>query len=109
MQQHLFTQLIPSAEEDANELDRLRRLLCLPRKEVDKVNKEICGRIYQDVSLLDSSQHNLNNAFQTDVAWTEVTQLFPRETAFMQIHNANHHQAADSSGPSISVFEHLIV
>lgn len=64
MQQHLFTQLIASAEEDANELDRLRRLLCLPRKEVDKVNKEICGRIYQDVSLLDSSQHILNNAFQ---------------------------------------------
>ncbi len=39
------------AEEDASELDRLRRLLCIPREEVDKVNKEICGRIYQDVSL----------------------------------------------------------
>ena len=38
------------AEEDANELDRLRRLLCIPREDVDKVNKEICGRIYQDVS-----------------------------------------------------------
>ena len=38
------------AEEDAAELDRLRRLLCIPREEVDKVNKEICGRIYQDVS-----------------------------------------------------------
>lgn len=37
------------AEEDANELDRLRRLLCIPREDVDKVNKEICGRIYQDV------------------------------------------------------------
>ena len=38
------------AEEDANELDRLRRLLCIPRADVDKVNKEICGRIYQEVS-----------------------------------------------------------
>ena len=38
------------AEEDAAELDRLRRLLCIPREDVDKVNKEICGRIYQDVS-----------------------------------------------------------
>ena len=40
------------AEEDANELDRLRRLLCIPRADVDKVNKEICGRIYQEVSPL---------------------------------------------------------
>ena len=37
------------AEEDASELDRLRRLLCIPRADVDKVNKEICGRIYQEV------------------------------------------------------------
>ena len=42
--------LCHSAEEDANELDRLRRLLCIPRADVDKVNKEICGRIYQEVS-----------------------------------------------------------
>ena len=41
-----------SAEEDANELDRLRRLLCIPRADVDRVNKEICGRIYQEVSSL---------------------------------------------------------
>ena len=41
-----------SAEENANELDRLRRLLCIPRADVDKVSKEICGRIYQDVSPL---------------------------------------------------------
>ena len=39
-----------SAEEDASELDRLRRLLCIPRADVDKVNREICGRIYQEVS-----------------------------------------------------------
>lgn len=41
-----------AAEEDASELDRLRRLLCIPRADVDKVNKEICGRIYQEVSPL---------------------------------------------------------
>ena len=43
-----------SAEEDASELDRLRRLLCIPRADVDKVNKEICGRIYQEVRPLPS-------------------------------------------------------
>ena len=45
-----LTAVCACAEEDAGELDRLRRLLCIPREEVDKVNKEICGRIYQDVS-----------------------------------------------------------
>ncbi|CAL8468289.1 g7829 [Coccomyxa elongata] len=36
-------------EEDSTELDRLRRLLCIPKADVQQLHKEICGRIYQEV------------------------------------------------------------
>ena len=36
-------------DEDAAELDRLRRLLCLPKADVDQLHRDICGRIFQEV------------------------------------------------------------
>jgi hypothetical protein len=35
------------ADKGAEELDRLRRLLCIKRDDVRQVHRDICGRIYQ--------------------------------------------------------------
>ncbi len=40
---------VGSAEEDSAELDRLRRLLCIPKADVQQLHKDIFGRIYQEV------------------------------------------------------------
>ncbi|KAK9915263.1 hypothetical protein WJX75_006851 [Coccomyxa subellipsoidea] len=36
-------------DEDSAELDRLRRLLCIPKADVQQLHKDICGRLYQEV------------------------------------------------------------
>lgn len=38
------------ADEDAKELDRQRRLLCLPKAQIDAIQRETCGRLFQTVS-----------------------------------------------------------
>ncbi len=37
-------------DEDAKELDRQRRLLCLPKSDIDAIQRETCGRLFQAVS-----------------------------------------------------------
>lgn len=39
-----------SADEDAKELDRQRRLLCLPKAEIEAIQRDTCGRLFQTVS-----------------------------------------------------------
>ncbi|KAK9829243.1 hypothetical protein WJX72_004725 [[Myrmecia] bisecta] len=34
-------------DSDAAELDRLRRLMCIPKKDITQLHKETCGRIFQ--------------------------------------------------------------
>ncbi|KAK9839292.1 hypothetical protein WJX81_005958 [Elliptochloris bilobata] len=36
-------------DKGAEELDRLRRLLCIKRADVQQIQREICGRVYQQV------------------------------------------------------------
>jgi hypothetical protein len=36
------------SDEDAAELDRLRRLLCLPKADVEALHRDICGRVFQE-------------------------------------------------------------
>jgi len=38
------------SDEDAKELDRQRRLLCLPKSDIDGIQRETCGRLFQAVS-----------------------------------------------------------
>jgi hypothetical protein len=40
------------ADEEAAELDRLRRLLCIPKADVQQLHKQICGRLYTEASAL---------------------------------------------------------
>ena len=39
------------AESDAKELDRQRILLCITKAEIDTIQRETCGRLFQTVSL----------------------------------------------------------
>lgn len=37
------------ADEESAELDRLRRLLCIPKADIQQLHKDICGRLYTEV------------------------------------------------------------
>lgn len=40
-----------AADSDAKELDRQRILLCITKAEIETIQRETCGRLFQTVSL----------------------------------------------------------
>ncbi len=47
---HIYKLCMSCPDEDAKELDRQRRLLCLPKSDIDAIQRETCGRLFQAVS-----------------------------------------------------------
>ena len=55
---HECVSTIAAADSDAKELDRQRILLCITKAEIETIQRETCGRLFQSVSLL-AFQHAL--------------------------------------------------
>ena len=47
------------ADKGAEELDRLRRALCIKRADVQQIHRDVCGHIYQQARSAPGHTHRL--------------------------------------------------
>ena len=65
------------ADEDAKELERLRKLLCLQQADIDELHGQTCGTLFKEVgptAFLACQYQRGASAALEDAGWQPVTQ-----------------------------------